>query len=128
MLSKVDSIYLIIAVVYLIAGVSLGIGMGLSQEFMYAHLHAHINLVGFVSHAFFGFSHRLWPGLRDSGLSAPQLYTFVVGAPIFLVGLPLAQFHHQPLFAILGSFLVLASVIMFLIMFISKVQRGAMPA
>jgi len=126
--TKIDSIYLIIALAYLTAGIALGIGMGMAENFMYAHLHAHMNLLGFVAHGFFGFSHRLWPGLRDSGLSAPQLGTFVIGTPIFLIGLPLAQYHGQPLLAIVGSFLVLASVILFLIMFVTKAQRAPKPA
>lgn len=128
MKSRIDSIYLMIAVVYLIAGVVLGIGMGMAEDFRYAHLHAHMNLVGFVSHGFFGFTHRLWPALRDSALSTPQLYTFVIGTPIFLIGLPLAQYHAQPLLAIVGSLLVLASAILFLTMFASKSQRSPAPA
>lgn len=127
MKARIDSIFLTIAVVYLIAGVTLGIGMGIAENFMYAHLHAHMNLVGFVAHAFLGFTHRLWPALRDSALSTLQLCVFVIGAPIFLLGLPLAQYHGQPLFAIVGSLLVLAGTVLFLVMFVTKSQRAPAP-
>lgn len=127
MSAKIDTIFLAISILYLIAGVCLGIGMGIAEDFSYAHLHAHMNLVGFVAHGFFGFTHRLWPGLRDSALSIPQLYLLVIGAPIFLIGLPLAQFHAQPILAIIGSFLVLASVILFFMMFVSKSMQQPVP-
>ena len=121
--ARIDSVFLNIAIVYLAGGISLGIGMGIAEDFTYAHLHAHINLLGFVAHGFFGFAHRLWPGLRDSALSTPQFFVFVIGTPIILFGLPLAQFHGQPVFAIIGSLLVLASVVMFLVMFAGKTLR-----
>lgn len=123
MSARIETVFLTIAIVYLVAGMVLGIGMGIAEEFSYAHLHAHINLVGFLAHGFFGFTHRLWPGLRDSALSAPQLYTALIGTPIFLVGLPLAQFHAQPILAIIGSLLLLASAILFLAMFAAKSLR-----
>lgn len=123
MKADVDKIFLCVALAYLVGGMSLGIGMGVAEDFSYAHLHAHINLAGFVAHGFFGVIHRLWPGLRESALTTPQLYTMLVGTPIFLVGLPLAQFQGQPLFAIIGSLLVLASTVMFLIMFGGKTLR-----
>lgn len=120
MKTSVEGIFLCIALAYLCVGLSFGIGMGIAEDFSYAHLHAHINLTGFVAHGFFGMIHRLWPGMRESALAKPQLYSMLVGTPIFLVGLPMAQFHAQPLFAIIGSLLVLASAVMFLIMFAGK--------
>ncbi len=127
MKANIESIFLIIAFIYLVAGMGLGIGMGIAEDFAYAHLHAHINLVGFVAHAIFGITHRLWPGLRDSFLSTPQLLLVVFGAPVFLIGLPLAQFHGQPALAIIGSLLLLASVILFLVMFATKSMRSTSP-
>lgn len=120
--AHIDGIFLCAALVYLVAGIGLGIGMGIAEDFSYAHLHAHINLAGFVAHGFFGLTHRLWPGLRDSALTKPQLYAMLIGTPVFLIGLPLAQFHARPLMAIIGSLLVIASAIMFLIMFAGKIR------
>jgi len=118
--ARIDSLFLIISITYFVVGICLGIGMGIAEDFAYAHLHAHINLVGFVAHGIFGFTHRLWPGLRDSALSSPQ---FFIGAPIVLVGIPLAQYQGQPLLAIVGSLLVLTSVVLFLVMFAAKALR-----
>ena len=127
MKARIDSLFLNIAIAYLAGGIGLGIGMGIAENFSYAHLHAHINLLGFVAHGFFGFAHRLWPGLREQALSTPQFFIFVIGTPIFLIGLPLAQFYGQPVLAIVGSLLVLASVVMFLMMFAGKL-RNEVPA
>lgn len=128
MKAGIESIFLIIAFMYLVAGMGLGIGMGIAEDFAYAHLHAHINLVGFVAHSLFGITHRLWPGLRDSLLSTIQLLLAVFGTPVFLIGLPLAQYHGQPALAIIGSLLLLASAILFLVMFAAKSMRGPSPA
>lgn len=124
---NIESIYLIAAFTYLVTGMGLGIGMGIAEDFTYAHLHAHINLVGFVAHGLFGLVHRLWPGLRESSLSSAQLYTTIIGAPIFLIGLPLAHYHAQPLLAIVGSLLLMAGAILFLIMFATKTLRTPSP-
>lgn len=73
MKADIETIFLCIAFVYLVVGIGREIATGIAEDFAYAHLHAHINLVGFVAHGFFGFTHRLWPGLRDSALAMPQL-------------------------------------------------------
>ena len=127
MKDNIEAIFLCIAFVYLVAGMGLGIGMGIAEDFAYAHLHAHINLVGFVAHGFFGFTHRLWPGLRDSAFAMPQLYATLIGAPVFLIGLPLAQYHAQPVLAIIGSLVLIASATMFLMMFATKSFRQPKP-
>lgn len=121
--NNIEGIFLGISLVYLVVGMSLGIGMGVAEDFTYAHLHAHINLVGFVAHGFFGFAHRLWPGLRQSALAIPQLYLTIIGTPIFLIGIPLAQFQAQPLLAIVGSLMLLASALLFLVIFAVKERR-----
>jgi hypothetical protein len=128
MMARVDVVYLGISIAYLVIGVALGIGMGITQDFRYMHLHAHLNLVGFVAHAVFGFTHRLWPGLRQSALSAAQFWITVIGTPIFLFGLPLAQYHQQPIFAIIGSLMVLVGAVLFLVMFLTKSVREARAA
>ncbi len=125
MTARLDAYFLLIAILYIVAGIGLGIGMGIAEDFTYMHLHAHINLVGFVMHGFFGFAHRLWPGLSQSALAKPQFLMFTIGAPIFLVGLPVAQFHGQPILAIIGSLLVFAASILFLIMFAAKIRNPA---
>jgi hypothetical protein len=77
-------------------GIGLGIGMGIAQDCRLMHLHAHLNLLGFVGHGIFGLTYRLWPGLRDWALSGAQIWIMLLATPIFLVGLPLAQYYDQP--------------------------------
>ena len=125
MAARLDTLYLGAAILYLTVGIILGISMGIAQDFRYMHLHAHLNLVGFVMHGFFGFAHRLWPALRQSALAVPQFLLMLVGAPIFLFGLPLAQYHDIPIFAIIGSLMVLAATALFLAMFLTKALKPA---
>jgi hypothetical protein len=124
MRSRLETLYVGVALTYFVLGVALGIGMGITQDFSYMHLHAHINLVGFVAHGVFGITHRLWPALRDSLLAPFQFSLMLIGTPIFLFGLPLAQYHSQPIFAIIGSLMVLAAAAVFLAMFAGRTWRA----
>src|SRR6478735_11209231 len=63
---RIDRYFLLLSSVFLILGVSLGIGMGIAHDFQYAPVHAHINLLGFVSLAVFGIVYRLYPELGRS--------------------------------------------------------------
>lgn len=120
MTARIDTLFAVLGFSYFVLGIALGIGMGISQDFRLMHVHAHINLVGFVAQGAFGFAYRLWPSLRTSALAVAQFWLMVVGTPIFLAGLPLAQFHDQPALAIIGSLMVLTSAALFLTMFAGK--------
>lgn len=53
--------FLRLAVLYLIAGVSLGLYMAGSHDHGMRPVHAHLNLLGWVSLALFGLFYRAWP-------------------------------------------------------------------
>ncbi len=50
-----------LAVVYLIAGVGLGIAMGASQNFLLRPVHAHLNLLGWATLALAGLVYSVYP-------------------------------------------------------------------
>src|SRR5437762_11615409 len=50
-----------LAVVWFVAGVALGIGMAASHDHSFFPVHAHINLLGWVSLSLFAGFYRLWP-------------------------------------------------------------------
>ena len=101
--SRIATSYLALAALYLIVSLSLGIGMGIAHEFRFASVHAHINLVGWTTHAIMGLTYRQWPELAKGNLAAAQFLIFALSAPIFLAGLVLATGYDQPLVAIIGS-------------------------
>lgn len=115
-MKRIDILYIVIGSLYLVVGVVFGIVMGIKQDFQLAPVHAHINLVGFVAHCVFGVIHRAWPALRESALATLQFWLYVVGTPLFVVGVALAILTSQTALAIVGSLLVFLGALTFLAM------------
>jgi hypothetical protein len=106
-MKRIDTIYVAIGIIYLVAGMVLGIVMGTRQDFQLAPVHAHINLVGFVSHCVFGLVHRAWPALRAGVIASVQFWLFVLGTPLFVAGIAIGILGGAIFLAIIGSTLVL---------------------
>ena len=79
---KLDLTYVVLGALWLVLGMILGIVMGASENFAYAPLHAHINLVGFTCHSIFGIVYRLWPSMKTSALAPFQFWIFVIATPM----------------------------------------------
>jgi hypothetical protein len=62
-----------IAVVYLFIGASLGLGMGISQQFTLAPVHAHLLLLGWASFALVGLVYHLYPAAAETRSPDPFL-------------------------------------------------------
>jgi hypothetical protein len=113
---RIDSIYVIIGIFYLVAGMVLGIVMGTRQDFQLAPVHAHLNLVGFVSHSVFGLVHRAWPALRSGAIAAVQFWLFVLGTPLFVAGIAISILGGMIWLAVIGAALALIGALLFLVM------------
>ena len=72
-MARIDVSFLLLAVLCLLVGLSLGIGMGIAHDFQLAPVHAHLNLVGFVLPSIFGLTYRAYPALARSRLALPHL-------------------------------------------------------
>lgn len=66
-----------IAVLYLIAGVSLGVFMGASGDHTMFPVHAHLNLLGWVSLSLFGLFYRAWPAAAKTRLAKVHFGLYV---------------------------------------------------
>lgn len=115
-MKRIDVIYVTIGVLYLVVGMVLGIVMGTKQDFQLAPVHAHINLVGFVSHCAFGLVHRAWPALRTGMIATVQFWLFVLGTPLFVAGIAISILGGTILLAVTGSILVLLGALLFVAM------------
>ena len=115
-MKRIDAIYVTIGIIYLIAGMVLGIAMGTRQDFQLAPVHAHLNLVGFVSHCMFGLVHRVWPALRAGAIASVQFWLFVLGTPLFVAGIAMSILGGTIVLAVVGSTLVLLGALVFLVM------------
>ena len=78
--------FLRLAVLYLIIGVSLGLYMAASHDHSLYPLHAHVNLLGWVSLSLFGWFYRAFPAATETLLA--KLH-FAIIVPANLVQLVL---------------------------------------
>ena len=91
---NIDRWFILIGLLYGTFGFAFGIWVGINERFDQAHLHAHINLIGFASMVLFGLLYRAFPALAENKLAAVHFILFNLGAVVFLVGIPLAQAHQ----------------------------------
>ncbi|ALA19051.1 MULTISPECIES: hypothetical protein [Chelatococcus] len=110
----VGRLFLRTAVIAALAGLGLGIFMGASHDHTFRTVHAHINLVGWVSLFLFGLFYALIGTVSARlakihyGLATGGLVLFAVGLPGIALGLP----WGEPV-AILASFATLFSMALF---------------
>jgi hypothetical protein len=88
---KASSLFLRTAVLAALVAMLLGTGMGLTDDFTLKTVHAHVNLLGWVSMFLFGLFYRLVPAadnrmaLVHYGFSAVGLVLFGVTLTIFFL-------------------------------------------
>jgi predicted transporter len=111
--SRIATSYLALAALYLIVGLTMGIGMGMAHEFRFAPVHGHINLIGWTTHGLMGLAYRQWPEMAKGNLAASQFLIFALSAPIFMAGLVLSIGYEQPIVAIAGSVGVFLGALLF---------------
>jgi cbb3-type cytochrome oxidase subunit 1 len=80
-----------IAVVYLLIGLTLGVGMGMSHNFMFRSVHAHINLIGWASMALAALVFHVFPETARTRLATIWFWTYNISIPVGLGGLALVM-------------------------------------
>jgi len=117
MTSGVGVIWIKAAVVYFIMGVGLGIYMGASGDHVLIPVHAHFNLLGWVSLALIGLIYRQFPKAGSHRLATVQFWLHNVGllvAMVLLIGLLRGNTALDPLIGV-ASVVIGASVVLFAI-------------
>lgn len=113
---SLPSLFFRTAVLLGLAGVLLGIVMGVSQDFRLAHMHAHLNLLGWVGFFLYGGFYALAPAAARGLLPKLHYGLALLGLLIFMAGLCgialTADMALAPLAAI-GSLLHLAGLLVF---------------
>ncbi len=74
-----------IAALYLVAGVALGLHMAKSGNHTMYPVHAHINLLGWVSMTLFGLIYRQFPGMGNSLLGKAHFWLYNLALPVNMV-------------------------------------------
>jgi len=118
--------FLKIAVVYLFVGALLGFGMGMSQQFTLAPVHAHLLLLGWASFALVGLVYHLYPAAAETKLARIHFWLHNLGLPAFMVALATLLTGHESAGPFVGiSALV---VILGLASFVTNVLMNVKPA
>ena len=77
---NVSRYFLLIAIIYLLAGMGLGHYMGASDDSTLRPVHAHINLVGFTLMAVFAAIYEVFPAMVANRLAKYHFYLHQIGA------------------------------------------------
>ena len=101
-------------VVYVTAGMVFGIWMSASGDHSLGGAHAHLNLVGWVTMALFGVFYHFSPAAAGTRLAMLHFIVATLGVWLLVPGIALAIKGMTVLPATIGSFLTLASRLIFL--------------
>jgi hypothetical protein len=113
-MKRVDVYFLLLATLLLICGATLGIYMGMQENFQLTPVHAHLNLAGWASLALFGLTYRTYPQLAATRLAGLHFVVSATGAVLLPIGIGLAVLRNSPGLAIAASMLWLFGVLIFL--------------
>jgi cbb3-type cytochrome oxidase subunit 1 len=113
----VGKAYLKVATVYFTIGVLAGLTMGIIHDFRFTSVHAHVNLLGWVSMALFGLIYHFYPKAANSKLAKTQFWLHNIGVPVMLGGIALQVLGVSAALAptIIGSIAVVLGVILFMV-------------
>lgn len=120
---RYDAVFIGAALTCLLVGEGMGIYMGMAQDFMLSPVHAHLNLLGWVTLVVYGLLHRAYPQLATSRLAGPQAVLAISGAVLMPAGIAAAMLAQFYLLALVGSLAVLAATLMFAFMFARRAAR-----
>jgi hypothetical protein len=117
--------FFLAGILFALTGMGLGTYMGTAHDFAFAPVHAHINLVGYVTHFLFGLYYRAEPANAEGMLPETHFICAVLGGVLLPVGIVGAISADATLeIAILpGIVLTLASMVLFLAVVIRGWRR-----
>lgn len=109
-------IWIRIAVLYFIFAVIFGMAIGIAQKFQLTTVHAHANLLGWVSLALAGIIYHLFPQAGVSRLGKLHFWLHNIGLPLMVVGLyvKMMELVELPLIEI-GGTLAIIGILLFTI-------------
>ncbi len=101
--------------VFVTIGMLGGIAMSIAGDHMFAPAHAHLNLVGWVTMALFGFYYHLEPAAGATTLARVHYGVATIGVIAMVPGIMFAIVEQGELLVVVGSLLSLASMLIFVV-------------
>ncbi|MDF1855346.1 hypothetical protein [Pseudooceanicola sp.] len=118
-------IFMIASAVCALAGMIWGIQMSISGNHTLASAHAHLNLLGWVSLAIFGFYYHLVPQAAAQALAKVHLVVALAGVVMIVPGIVMAIRTTGETLAKIGSLLTIVSMLIFLVVLLTSSRRAA---
>jgi hypothetical protein len=110
---QIDRAYVAIALLWAVAGMLLGLYMGIVADNKLLTVHVAMMLSGFVTLAIYGAVYRLWPAMKKSPLAPAQFWITVIGSAGVIVGSYfLATSGSVPLAAIASVAMIVGAALM----------------
>lgn len=107
--------FMVLAVIAVSCGMVLGIVMAASHDHTLAPVHAHLNLIGWVTMALFAIYYHLVPAAGQGSLARLHLGLATLGVVTIVPGIALAVTKQSEGLAVVGSFITLAAMLLFLV-------------
>ncbi|MCF4099512.1 hypothetical protein [Maritalea mediterranea] len=105
--------FFISALVYLLLGVGLGIYMAGSKDFLFAPVHGHLNLVGWVSFALYGLFYQAVPIASRQRMATVHFALASLGLWTMIPGIALFELGITEALAAIGALLTLCAILVF---------------
>lgn len=118
--------YLKASVLWFTFSVGLGMYMGVNQDFRLAHVHAHLNLLGWVSQAVVGLVWHSFPRLWTTRMALVQFTLFNGGLAAFMGAIAdklLSGHASLPVVAV-GSSAAGLAIVLFAVQLLRQVRSG----
>lgn len=113
-----SNIFLRLGVVFAVVGVSLGYWMGATHQFTVSPVHAHINLLGWVSMFLYGLFYRSLPAAAEGWLPRVHLGLAALGLPVMMIGLTIQLLAAPGLIAWAPPMMIVGPTMVVLGMFV----------
>lgn len=107
--------FMVLGVCFGLLGMLWGIHMAASQDHTMAPAHAHLNLIGWVGCAIYGLYYHVVPKAAEGMLPRLHLILAILAVGCIAPGIALAKSGGTEALAIIGSFLTVASALLFLV-------------
>lgn len=115
------------ALVFFVAGVSLGMYMGITKDFRFTHVHAHLNLLGWVALGLIGLVYHAHPGLQRGWLAHGHYWLHTLGLLLFMGGFAwgsaTGRFQFVPV--AMGASMVAAGVVLLALNVFTRLRGNA---
>lgn len=92
-----------IAVVYFLIGISLGLYMSFTHDFILSTVHVHINLLGWVSLVLAGILYLLFPHLTLTSAAKAHFWLHNLGLPVMMISIALAIKEISSVFFLIAT-------------------------